>query len=351
MKQQITQPKNPTASDLLVSGVLNRTAAQPSSITPSLFHASSRNQLQEPGKHDDQESRFRHEFTHVPTSQILKPAASSGWKKKVCAQGSGTSASSGATVRAISASGSGTVSTTYTPEAKDQSTKIVFIQVMRELLDGAPVKPSVAAPSFAYQDSDTTSDFYHVDYVSGEKDPYYNGDDPQDFGPQGNAVATPPKPASTSDTPNYNDGSFPAGKTKLLWEFRTAAFSAAGADQGSYYGYADWAYAKEKGKAATTAVGATRSGEPGSKFESAVKLWNSNHGFNMPTRGGGLLGGLVGGGLGAAAGAGIGFAVGGPIGALVGGLLGLGIGATIGALAGGKKPTLPDPRPDTEKAW
>src|SRR5262245_26605581 len=119
--------------------------------------------------------------------------------------------SSGPTVRAISATGAGTVATTYTPEAKDKSTKIVFIQVMRESLDGTPVMPSVAAPAFAYQDADTTSDFYHVDYVSGEKDPYYNGDDPQDFGPQGNATSTPPVPASTSDTPNYNDASFPAG--------------------------------------------------------------------------------------------------------------------------------------------
>lgn len=292
------------------------------------------------------ESRFGHNFSQVQvwhdgratqqSSRVVSDWPNS-WKKKVSAQGAGSQSQfRGSTARAISASGSGTVTTTYTPEAKDKGTKIVFIQVMRELLDGVPVKPSVAAPAFAYQDADTTSDFYHVDYVSGEKDPYYNGDDPQDFGPQGNAVSTPAVAASTSDTPNYPDGSFPVGKSKLAWEFRTAAFSAAGADEGTYYGYVDWAYAKEKGKAAKTAVGTTSAGTPGSKFESAVELWNNNHGFKMPGKGGGLLGGLLGGGLGAAAGAGIGFALGGPIGALVGSLIGLGVGAATGVAASRK---------------
>lgn len=258
-------------------------------------------------------------------------------KKKVNQSMSGSSApSGGATARAISASGSGTVTTTYTPEAKDKSTKIVFIQVMRELLDGNPVKPSVAAPAFAYQDAVTTGDFYHVDYVSGEKDPYYNGDDPQDFGTQGNALAKPAVAASTHDTPNYNDGSFPAGKSKLLWEFRTAAFSAAGEDAGTYYGYVDWAYAKEKGKAANTAIGTSSATEPGRKFEDAVKLWSSKNGFKLPGKGSALTGALIGAGIGAGIGIAVGALVGGPIGALIGGLLGGAAGAGIGALAGRK---------------
>lgn len=254
-------------------------------------------------------------------------------KKKICTQSSSESQnqSVGTTVRAIAANGAGTVTTTYTPEAKDKSTKIVFIQVMRELLDGLPVKPSVASAAFAYQDADTTSDFYHVDYISGEKDPYYSGDDAQDSGTQGNAISTPKVAASTSDTPNYNDGSFPAGKSKLIWDFRTAAFSAAGDDAGTYYGYADWIYAKDKGMAATTSVVRTSASSPGNKFENAVKLWNSNHGFTMPSKGG-FPAVLVGAGL-TAAGIGIGAAVGGPIGALVGGLIGLAAGITIGALA------------------
>jgi hypothetical protein len=215
-------------------------------------------------------------------------------------------------VKGISGSGSGKVITTYTPEANDKSTKIVFIQVMREILDGVPAKPSESDVDFSYQDADTTSDFHHVDYVAGEKDPYYNGDDAKDFGPQGNALTK--TPASTDDTPHYSDGAFPDGKSTLLYEFRTAAFSAAGADAGTYYGYSDWTYSKEKGKPEATATTGTGSGEPGSKFTDAVDLFNSNHGFNMP------------GGLGAGAIAGI------VLGSIVGAAaLGVGIAALAGA--------------------
>jgi len=249
--------------------------------------------------------------------------------KKLVGSTSPSSQQSGPTLSAISGSGSGTISTTYTPEPDDKSTKIVFIQVMREVLDGVPTKPSVIYPGFSYRDADTTGDFYHVDYISGEKDPYYNGDDSADFGPQGNAVATPKVAASTTDTPHYPNGSFPTGKSKLLWEFRTAAFSAAGEDAGRYYGYVDWAYEKDKGAPEKTAVRGTSGSGPGGKFEAAVNLWNSNHGFAMPGRGGAagiLVGGLVGGALGAV----IGGALGGGLGAAVGGLLGLAAGGLIG---------------------
>ena len=262
----------------------------------------------------------------------------SSGRKKVCASGDSIESAhpSAPTVRAISGSGSGTVTTSYTPEPSDKSTKIVFIQVMQESLDGVPTMPSVIAPAFAYQDADTTSDFYHVDYVSGEKDPYYNGDDAGDFGTQGNAITK--VAASTTDTPHYNDASFPPGKSKLLWDFRTAAFSADGADAGSYYGYSDWSYVKDKGIAGKTTTKGTGTGGPGSKFESAVKLWNGNHGFKMPGGGGhAVLGGVLGGLAGAGIGAGIGFAAGGALGAAVGALVGLGVGAAAGALAGRKE--------------
>src|SRR4051812_41786370 len=84
---------------------------------------------------------------------------------------------------------------TYFPEAKDLSNKIVFIQVMRELRDGDLAFPSQIAAEFAYQDIDTTvTEFMHVDYVTGETDPYYTGDDPGDKIPavearHGNAVS------------------------------------------------------------------------------------------------------------------------------------------------------------------
>lgn len=240
----------------------------------------------------------------------------------------------GENVQGISSSGSGTVATSYVPESGDTSTKIVFIQVMRESLDGVPAKPGSIVPAFSYQDADTTDEFYHVDYTPGEKDPYYNGDDPNDFGPQGNAVMNPKVTASTSDSPNLSDAGIPAGGTKVNWDFRTAAFSAAGDDAGTYYGYADWGYEKTKGVAGTTSTKQTRTGTPGSKFESAVKLFNSNRGFKMPGEGGGsLLGGILGGIAGGLVGALLGFALGGIAGAIIGGVAGAVAGGTAGAFS------------------
>jgi hypothetical protein len=239
--------------------------------------------------------RFGHDFSRIrvwpknetPDSSTTVNSLTVGKKLSTQPYSTNQSQSNGPTVHAISASGfTGTVYTSYTPEKADKSTKIVFIQVMRELLDGVPVKPSVASPDFRYQDADTTSDFQHVDCGRGDKDPYYNGDDPRDIGKQGNAISKPPITASTEDAPKYDDGIFPPGKTNLLYEFRTAAFSAAGADQGTYYAYSDWFYWKFKGGAGANALVGTNTGDPGSKFTDAVKLWNSQHGFTMPTKGG-----------------------------------------------------------------
>ena len=177
-----------------------------------------------------------------------------------------------------------TINIRYVPEPGDLSSKIVFIQVMRELLDGVASLPSVLDKGFAYQDVDTTPvDMFHVDYVSGEKDPYYNGDDKGlDGGQQGNAISTAVKSSIMSDTPNYNNSTFPSGKTKMHYDFRTAAFSAAGKDAGSFYRFVDWTYSRTKGSAAKLSIGAGGS-DPGPEFKAAVDLWCKNHGFKLPT--------------------------------------------------------------------
>jgi len=185
-------------------------------------------------------------------------------------------------VKGMSASGDPSVAFKYSPEAGDKSTKIVFIQVMRELLDGTPAKPSESDATFAFQDADTTTDFYHVDYESGEADPYYNGDDrPQDFGTQG-SVGPPKVDSESEDEPDYDDADFPAGKSKITYEFRTIAFSAAGPDKGTYYAYAHWTYQKEKGNAATITHQGTSTDTSLPKSKAAITLWASNHGFVMP---------------------------------------------------------------------
>lgn len=186
-------------------------------------------------------------------------------------------------VKAITEGGTGRVNVDYAPEATDTSSKIVFIQVMREYVDDTPAKPSESNAAFAYQDADTTADHYHVDYVSGERDPYYNGDDALDKGIQGDTTSTPKVTAHMDDKPSYDDSTFPAGKSKLKYEFRSIAFSAAGADKGTYYGYAKWFFEKEKGKPETTKLDGTSTETALPKSKEAINLWCSNHSFTPPT--------------------------------------------------------------------
>jgi hypothetical protein len=198
----------------------------------------------------------------------------------------GTPSHGGTAAKKIASSqAGGTINIDYTPEPADKGTKIVFIQVMRESLEGTPVVPSVLDKGFAFQDKDTTADKFHVDYFSGEKDPYYNGDDAGlDHGQQGNALLFGPDPtrlAKMDDSPSYVDANFPAGKSKMKYEFQTAAFSAAGADQGTFYAFSAWTYEKEKGKADKLTVLASGQ-DPGPQFKAAVELWGKNHGFKLP---------------------------------------------------------------------
>jgi len=187
---------------------------------------------------------------------------------------------------AISQSGDPTIAIKYVPEAGDKGSKIVFIQVMRALLDGVAVKPGDTHSTFTFRDADTTADFYSVDYTSGEADPYYNGDDAGDkFAGQvqGDATATPKVASEMNDTPSYEDGHFPAGKTKLRKEFRSIAFSAAGADKGTFYAYAKWSFNKEKGKASTIQHHGSSTNTALPKSRAAIDLWCTNHGFTLPS--------------------------------------------------------------------
>jgi len=171
----------------------------------------------------------------------------------------------------------------YTPEPKDKGTKIVFIQIVRDFLDGVRVRPPALGHWLDFKDPDTTGQGWCVDYNPGEKDPYYDGDDRGiDIGAQGNALAHPVVTATMHDGPGFSDGAFPAGKSKTLWQFRTAAFSADGADKGTYYQYQDWTFEKEKGKTSKLTKGLTGT-DPGQEFKDAVTLWCKNHGFSLPS--------------------------------------------------------------------
>jgi nucleoid-associated protein YgaU len=58
-------------------------------------------------------------------------------------------------------------------------------------------------------------------------------------------------------------------------------FSAAGADQGTFYEFQDWTFEKEKGHASKLTLGSTGK-DPGQDFKDALTLWCKNNGFSLP---------------------------------------------------------------------
>src|SRR5262249_41248031 len=121
-----------------------------------------------------------------------------------------------------------------------------------------------------------------VDYLVGETDPYYNGDDAGfDGGVQGvqNSATTA---ATMDDTPNRSDANYPADIVKIRLNFEVAAFCAAGEDKGKYFGRLFWTWERDKGAGATTGttsgISADRQ-QPSQGFIDAVTKWNTNHGF------------------------------------------------------------------------
>jgi hypothetical protein len=172
----------------------------------------------------------------------------------------------------------------YTPRPKDRSTKIVFIQVMRGFIDGVASLPSEQHKYHLgkTRDADTTARMFYLDYMGDDTDPYYNGDDISDGGRQGDATADPTVSATMQDRPDPLDRNYPPGKTTVRWDFRTAVYSAAGADAGAFYQYQDWTYEKVKGHRAKITLG--RGGrDPGPDFKEALELWCKNRGFTLPT--------------------------------------------------------------------
>ena len=191
---------------------------------------------------------------------------------------------------------------TYNGFCTENCSKVVFIQVynMTAVFDGggnASVvkKPSDVEPTWAYRDSDVAhvgNWSFVVDYLNGEKDPYYNGDDAADLGQQGNHTAVR-KPATMYDTPripdaameNIGNATIPAKNvTKIIIDFETFAFCVNGTDQGEFYQGIKWRYEREKGAAGngnSTFIKVVT--EPSEGFKAALKEWADNRpGFALP---------------------------------------------------------------------
>jgi hypothetical protein len=186
----------------------------------------------------------------------------------------------------------GTMNITFDPTnvcAVGPCTKIVFVQVIQQLgvkADGTTTNLTFAQQGFANAatlDKDVVNG-QTVDYLVGEADPYYNGDDASDIGTQGAQGATP-KAATMNDTPNRTDASYPAGIVSIRLQFEVDAFCAAGASAGQYYGRLLWTWERAKGAAGTkgTISGiSTDQNQPSAGATAALNLWATNHGFTVP---------------------------------------------------------------------
>ncbi|MBI4399245.1 hypothetical protein HY570_00715 [Candidatus Micrarchaeota archaeon] len=186
------------------------------------------------------------------------------------------------------------INITYAPVCTENCTKIVFIQtVCRKAVfaDGSesPFNPSDVEPTWRDKDAVTVDGgkLCTVDYITGESDPYYNGDDAADGGAQGKHAGS--LNAGMSDTPFYPDDAFDELKKKfgkepkkIVLEFEVCAFCAEGPEAGAYYGCFRWNYEKEKGSDGSSSDQGSDAREPSKKFKEATDKWSKEKGFPLP---------------------------------------------------------------------
>jgi len=166
-------------------------------------------------------------------------------------------------------------------------TSIVYIQVKQPIgvkADGttrALTHAEQGFPNAATLDGDLASG-RSVDYIVGEADPYYNGDDASDVGGAKGVQGPTPASATMSDHPRRSDGTYPADIVTIRLNFEVAAFCRSGEDKGKYFGRLLWNWERTKGAATTdgTTSGITADRlQPTAGFTAAVTKWNTNHSF------------------------------------------------------------------------
>lgn len=167
-------------------------------------------------------------------------------------------------------------------------TKIVFVQVVTltgEKADGTTrtlTYSDIAFPDAAKHQVDV-SNGWKVDYLIGESDPYYNGDDPSDNTSQGTQGKMPTS-ATMTDAPFLPDSSYPADIVKLLVDFEVTGFCAAGSNKGEFLGNVKWRWQRSKGGAGSVSVVSTDRNAPSQNLLNALSTWNTNHSFTLPTK-------------------------------------------------------------------
>jgi hypothetical protein len=172
--------------------------------------------------------------------------------------------------------------------------KIVFIQVVQKICDGTPVLPGDYNSNWKYKDDDCLKDGdcrgTRVDYLQGEKTPYYN--DPQGTGTSpygtvggkngGSVKATMGDAPSVGggDKGMYDKDTNPGGWKSVESRFETFAYCAKGPDCGKWYEGATWVHTKTYDKSGPgTSKIAGHPSEPSDCFKKAFEKWNQRYTF------------------------------------------------------------------------
>jgi len=172
--------------------------------------------------------------------------------------------------------------------------KIVFIQTVQKFADDVPVLPGEFYSGWKYKDDDCLKDGdlkgLRVDYLKGEKTPYYN--DPEGTGTSsygtvgkkngdtGKATMGDAPDSRGSDKGFYNKDSNPDGYKKITTKFETFAYCAKGPDCGKWYEGITWVHTQTSSDAgAGTSKISGPSADPSEGFKKAFAKWNERYTF------------------------------------------------------------------------
>lgn len=171
------------------------------------------------------------------------------------------------------------ITTTYTPNPGNPTCNSIYMIQTCKITNqsGSTVEPkNLNANNLKHLQDDMTEGGTFVDHVNCEKDPYYNGEDPdKDVRSEGSRGATSSTPTTMSDRPRLTDDAFAGSDSVMTCTFEVCAVCA---DNGSVLDCITWTYTRHKGDGTSGSVSAASSShQPSDEFTKAKKKFDRNH--------------------------------------------------------------------------
>ena len=176
----------------------------------------------------------------------------------------------------------GTIEIKYTPSANCD--KVLLIQTVRVVASNEDGTMPMNVPfdkidKLGHMNDDAIADGTAVDHSFCEKDPYYNGDDPQDGGTDGKKTALVTIDSTFTDTPGISVPKL--GKPKVTAMYEVCAYCADTVPGTSLNECMTWTYMNSQANGETVMVtGGTGAGNaqmPSQSHTDAVNKFNMNH--------------------------------------------------------------------------